>query len=335
MDSKQDDGISIDFSKIKKFFKRGNKEPAKADETSKESLVSEKQVKDDDEISIDFSKIKKFFKSDEKEHKNVEVSEIKQKKEENEEIELSFDIHKIKRFFKSNERETAKSDEDISVNWNRVFDFFKTYGVILIVLIPIVLSIYIRMQAGFLHVTDNWAANYVINQLKSQIKTGVDQQYPNLPDKLKNAQADIKLQEVLQQDIAIPCGQGMLPISQCKKGTSAYMKTFFQDQNGKNYMPDIDPYYWFRYSKNILDHGHPGDVLKDGKPYDNHQLAPIGRFVAPDMFHEYFLAYFYKFLHFFVPDLTLMRSMFYYPIFVSALCVLLVFLIARKIAGNL
>ena len=30
-----------------------------------------------------------------------------------------------------------------------------------------------------------------------------------------------------------------------------------------------------------------------------------------------------------------MRSMFYYPIFVSALCVLLVFLIARKIAGNL
>ncbi|MBI2005586.1 MAG: hypothetical protein HYS80_02370, partial [Candidatus Aenigmarchaeota archaeon] len=119
------------------------------------------------------------------------------------------------------------------------------------------------------------------------------------------------------------------------KATSNYFKSFFQDENGKNYMPDIDPYYWFRYAKNIVERGHPGDELRDGKPFDNRQLAPIGRFVYPDMFHSYSLAYFYKFLHIFMPDLDLMRSMFYIPVFVSALCVLLVFLIARKIAGNI
>jgi len=334
MDSKEDEEISIDFSKIKKFFKSDKTEDAKPDEASKAS-VSEKSAKEDEEISIDFSKIKKFFKSDKNDEKKAESHETKQKKSEGEEIELSFDISKIKKFFKSDGRETEKSDEDIPINWSKVFSFIKTYGVIFIVLIPIIFSVYIRMQAGFLHITDGMAQNYVINLLQKEIKAQNDQKYPNLPDSIKNVNAEADLQKVLQQDITIPCGQGMLPISQCIKGTSAYIKQFFQDGNGKNYMPDIDPYYWFRYSKNILDHGHPGDILKDGKPFDNHQLAPVGRFVAPDMFHEYFLAYFYKFLHLFVPDLTLMRSMFYYPVFVAALCVLLVFLIARKVAGNL
>src|SRR3989344_6131409 len=158
------------------------------------------------------------------------------------------------------------------------------------------------------------------------MRADINKQFPNLPDSMKNARAETELQNYISSNKA--------QISQAIKAYSAEFKKFFQDDKGNNYMPDIDPYYWVRYAQNIVDHGHPGDILKDGKPFDNHQLAPIGRFVTFDTFHSYSLAYFYKILSFFSSQLTLMRTSFYLPVFISALCVLLVFLIARKIAGN-
>ena len=323
MEQKEDEEISIDFGKIKNFFKSSKKEEEpKAQETAQYSSAKEEKEKEDEEISIDFSKIKNFFKSD----KTDDVKTEQVPKKDDEELDLSFDFGKVKKFFKSGEKEEA-SDEEISINWDKIIDFFKKYGVIFIALIPIIFSVYIRMQAGFLPFTDDWAANSVMNGVKSQISAGINQQYPNLPDANKNEIINRELQKVIAQNK----GQ----IDQQINATSQYFKSFFQDENGKNYMPDIDPYYWFRYVKNIVEHGHPGDVLKEGRPLDDHQLAPNGRFIRRDMFHSYFLAYFYKFLHFFAPGLTIMRSLFYYPVFVSALCVLLVFLIAKKAAGNL
>jgi len=283
--------------------------------------------KEDEEISIDFGKIKNFFKSKKegREESKAEDHPAAEKKED-EDIDLSFDFSRVKKFF-SPEKDSGESGDDININWGRVIGFFKKYGVVLIALLPIILSIYIRMLAGSLLFADDWASNSVINGVRSQIAASVSQQYPNLPDANKNAIIDTELQKVLNQNKAQIDGQ--------IKATSAYFKSFFEDENGKNYMPDIDPYYWFRYVKNIVEHGYSGDILKDGRSFDTHQLAPLGRFVTPDMFHIYFLAYFYKAMHLLVPSITIMRSMFYYPVFVSALSALLVFLIARKIAGNL
>ncbi|MBI2652726.1 hypothetical protein HYX00_04640, partial [Candidatus Woesearchaeota archaeon] len=314
----EDEEITIDFSKIKSFFKSDKKEEKKAEEATKESSGEGK----DDEISIDFSKIKNFFKSDEKEERPS-----KEIKKDDEDIEFSFDLTKIKKIFKSDEKESAGSDEEVSVDWSRIIDFFKKYGVVFIALIPIILSIYIRMQAGSLPFTDRWAIDTVINGIRSQVSGEINQQYPNLPDANKNALVEAKLQQVISQN--------KKQIDDTIRAYSNSFKSFFQDENGKNYMPDIDPYYWVRYASNIIKNGHPGDVLKDGKPFDNLQLAPNGRFVFPDMLPSYSMAYFYKFLHFFASELTLMRSAFYLTIFISALCVLLVFLIGRKIAGNI
>ena len=285
--------------------------------------------KDDEEISIDFSKIKKFFGNKEEKKADSEKSgdETKQHREEtksNDEVDLSFDFGKIRKFFKSEEKDS--SSDDVNVDWSKISAFFKTYGIVFIALIPIILSIYIRMQAGFLPLTDDWAANSVISNIRNQVRAGIDQQYPNLPSSNKDALVNTELQKVINQN--------KQQIDQQVKATSAYIKSFFQDENGKNYMPDIDPYYWFRYSKNILDHGYAGDILVNDKSYDTYQNAPNGRFVTGDMFPSYFLAYFYRVLHIFAPGLDLMRSMFYYPVFVSALIVLLVFLISKKIAGT-
>lgn len=314
MGSKEDEEITIDFSKIKNFFKSDKKEREKTEESSQGK-------KEDEEINIDFSKIKNFFKNEEKEE--AKTGHIAKKEDE---IEFSFDLSKLKKIFKTSDKESAASDEELSVNWDSIINFFKKYGVVFITLIPIIFSIYVRMQAESLPITDRWAIDSVVNNIKSQIRAGIDQQYPNLPDANKNVLVDAEFQKVIAQNK----GQ----IDEQIKATSNYFKSFFQDESGKRYMPDIDPYYWFRYTKNIVEHGHPGDILKDGKPFDTYQLAPIGRFVFPDMFHSYASAYFYKAIHFFMSDLTLMNSMFYPIIFFSVLCVLLVFLIGRKIAGN-
>ena len=317
MDPKEDDDVSIDFSRFRNIFRREKKKENHEDSTINKIKSEEKK---DDEINIDFGKVRNFFKSD----NNDELNTVETKKDDD---DISLDFSRIKNAFKSSDKEKHSSDEDISVNWGSVGNFFGKYGVLFLILIPILLSVYIRMQAGSLPITGEWATRTVIDNLRAQISAGIDQQNPNLPQANKDAIISTQMQKLISEK--------KQQIDETIKYYSAQYKSFFLDENGKNYMPDIDPYYWYRYAKNIVDHGYPGDILKDGKSFDNHQLAPVGRFVVPDMFHPYFLAYFYKFLHFFVPDLTLLRSVYYYPVFLSAICVLLVFLIARRIAGNL
>ena len=311
MDSNEDEEISIDFGKIKNFFKKEGRKEKRTEESSE----PQKEKTEDDELTIDFGKIKKFFKSEEKAEDTA--------KEGGREDEIAIDFGKIKKIFSSGEETKG---EELQIDWGKAIDFFKRYGIVFIALIPLIFSIYVRMQAESLPITDRWAVDSVVNNIKSQIRAGIDQQYPNLPDANKDALVDAEFQKVISQNNN--------QIDEQIKATSNYFKSFFQDESGKRYMPDIDPYYWFRYSKNIVEHGHPGDILKDGRPFDTYQLAPLGRFVFPDMFHSYASAYFYKALHFFKPGLELMDSMFYLVIFFSMLCVLLVFLIGRKIAGN-
>ena len=298
-DKKKDDEISIDFSKIKEFFKRGKKKEQQStlSSISEGSRHSEPKSSESEEISIDFSKIKSFFSK--KKQTTLHTSTA-----------------------------SHKSEEDINVDWSSVGVFFKKYGVIFLALIPIILSIYIRMQSDYLPFADDWARNNFMSELRNNVHNQISQQYPNLPDNLKNSQVEAEIQKILKDKES---GQ---QINERIRLTAKYIRDFFRDNEGRNYVPDIDPYYWYRYSKNILETGHPGDEVRDGVEYDNHQLAPLGRPVAGDLYHSYFLAYFHKAVSILSPGIPLTRSMSYYPVVVSALCVLLAFLIGRKISGN-
>ncbi len=318
--NKDEEEISIDFSKMKGFFKRKKDEPKQETAMKEEEVAKEKK---DDEISIDFGKIKGFFKSKKDEHHEFE--HVKSEERKSGEDEIHFDFKKIKNVFKAS-KDGKESEDEVAVDWGKITNFFRKYGIIFIALIPLILSIYVRVLAVDLPVTDEWAANSVMNAVRTQIKASIDQQYPNLPDANKDVLIENELQKILSQNK----GQ----IEEQIKATSNYFKAFFQDESGKKYMADIDPYYWSRYANNVVEHGHPGDILKEGKPFDTYQLAPLGRFVFPDMFHVYASAYFYKILNFFSSGLTLMNFMFYLIVFFSAVCVLIVFFIGRKIAGN-
>src|SRR3989338_8790319 len=336
MEDEKEDEISIDLGKIKGFFKR-KKQDAKpeAKEEIKDSQVSTdayaSEIKwDEDEISIDFSKIKSIFKK--KEKSAEEKSGTAPEKEEREEDEISFDFSKIKNikniFGKSKDEGnySNKDESDISVDFRKIADFAIRYRALFLLMIPIFLSIFLRVQPAYLPMTDQWAENSVINSIRSQISSQISQQYPNLPQQNKDALIGNELQKVLsEQKSAID--------QQIYAGSQA-IKSRLQDELGQSYLPTIDPYYWLRFTKNIIENGHPGDEIKDGKPYDNHMLAPTGRGVPADMFLAYFTAYLFKFLRFFNQNLNLAAVAFYIPVLISALAVIPAFFITKKIAGN-
>ena len=345
MEEEKDDEISIDFGKIKGFFKKKKNNEEERPEVHTEIENKDTEIKqqeqtvpkveptpvpekkstqenDDDEISIDFGKIKNIFKKKE--------SATEEKAETKEDDEISIDFSKLKNikniFKKSEESKSEESDEGISVDYKKIKDFFVAHRVLLLLLIPIFLSIFLRVQPAYLPITDEWATSSVIDNLRSQIRTQINQQYPNLPDQNKNALVENELQKVLKEQKS--------QIDQQIRGTSDFFKSRLQDDSGQTYLLAIDPYFWMRHAQNILKNDHPGDEIRNGQPWDNHMVAPEGRSVPPDMFHAYFEAYLFRFFSFFNRNLNLMAIVFYVPVLISALAVIPAFFITRKLAGN-
>lgn len=365
----KDDEISINFGKIKNFFKRKKEETeevdrkpeqegekpevhteteAKAPETKQESnKITEQELthkaesqsnqekksaqeKDEDEINIDLSWLKNIFSK--KETATEEKTSAKEHKEEKDD-EISIDFSKIKNIknifkkdSKPSETETKGSDEELYLDFKKISNFLVKHRVLLLLIIPIFLSIFLRVQPAYLPVTDIWATDSVINNIKSEIRGQINQQYPNLPDQNKNALVENELQKILQQKKS--------QIDQQIAATSNFFKSKLQDDNGQTYLLAIDPYFWMRYARNIINNGRPGDEIRNGQQRDNHMYAPNGRGMPIDMFHAYFEAFLFQFLSFFNRNLNLMTVVFFVPVLISALSVIPAFFITRKIAGN-
>src|SRR3989344_6670250 len=218
MNEKEDDDISIDFSKVKNFFKkdRSSVEVSKANadgedvksdakenpkDDNEDISIDAKKSKifgisenSDEEFSIDFGKIKSFFKSEKEGKKSHETSQSK------DDEDLSIDFSKVKNIFRSRQKE--KSNDDLDFDWGKAKDFFVKYGIVFLALIPVILSIYVRMQADSLAFTDNWARDTVINSIRSQIRNDISQQFPNLPDSSKNVRIEAELQNQLNSNKA-------------------------------------------------------------------------------------------------------------------------------------
>jgi len=275
---------------------------------------------DEDEVTIDFSKITGFFKP--KPSKKEDVSE-KQSNDE-EDSEVSIDFSAVKGWFKSLLK-TEKSEEGVDIS--KATAFISKYKTVVLLLIPVILSIYIRMMATQSGYTDEWAYNYVYGNVKSSVAAQINQQYPNLPSATKDS--------LVNEQLAKLWAQQQPQIKPQIQQISTQIKGFFQDPDGHLYMPDIDPYYWYRYANNILDHGSPGDVLVNGLAFDNHMYSPLGRFISKaDMFHPEFLANLQRVMSIFDGKIQLMQSMQYYPVIIMALTTAIIFFIARRVTND-
>ena len=316
----KDEEISIDFSKLTSFFKgkqekpEGSPEPAnrpksvakpvpKAEKT--QDSAAEKETEED--ISVDFSKLTSLFKPKAGDNSKA--------------------VHQEGR----SHRESAEENSEISLDFGKVKDFFgkihPNFLVLLLVLIPLTLGLYIRLQTADLHVTDTWARNTVYNYYQNSIRDQVNQQYPTLPEARKNEILTTEFNKFLKE-------QGSQVEPQIAD-LSARFKQEFKDDNGNNYMPDIDTYYWLRFIDNLDQKGHLGDQVINGSQFDDHFNFPFGRFVPQDeYFHIYLGYYFYKAVKLFDSGVIPMVAFAYLPIFLFALCTIFIFFITKRIAGS-
>ncbi len=316
----EDEELSIDFGKVGDWLKRKKKPETKAEpkpEAKQEpSLLADKHATaphehkpaEDDEISIDFSKIKGWFKG-EKKHE-------------------------------------GDSKDEIGFDFGKVWGWIKAHPILIILAVLIIMQFVpnriviggkdwygpwggasMRMRSESLPMAEGWANNHVTTLLKNQVADAVNQQYPNLPDDRKQKIIDEEWGKIYEQQKST--------IDQQVQSVTQQIKSFWQyESEGTTYtyMPDIDPYTYLRYSRNLLEKGQYPDEIRNGVYYDNHMVAPLGGQFSPDL-QPYTLVAIYKIMHIFSPQITLMQAATYFPIILILLALIPAFFIGRRFAG--
>ncbi|MCX6707456.1 MAG: hypothetical protein NT001_04940, partial [Candidatus Woesearchaeota archaeon] len=230
--------------------------------------MAKKDNKDDNELAIDFSKVLGLFKQ-------------KPKKAEKKNVHESYEHLHVSSSDESHESDSHESSrpsdegEEFSFDAKKVFSSIYRYRIVLLILIPILLSIFFRMQTMYIPQTDGWAQSSVQNYYKTQIVSQVDQQYPNLPAENKNTIVDQELQNYIKTHST--------EYDQQVKSVSQNFKSYFQDETGQPYLIELDCYQWYRYGKDIIAHGYMGDKKVDGQAYDMHMIAPIGKPIGQEL----------------------------------------------------
>ncbi len=290
---------------------------------------SEKDIKK--ELKEKIKEEKEAIENIEKEKRKLNKVEKEIKKEVKKDEELALDFGKIKNFFRPGKKRTKSSPEG-PVDLSAVGKFLWEYRIVILILIAVIFAVGIRMQTAQLPFTDKWADSTVDNYFRNQIASQVSQQYPNLPDRNKQA--------IIQQQFENYKEANQKALEQQKRELSKQFKEFFKfDSTGHNYMPDIDPYVFLRYAENYIDHGYIGDekttVNGTEVQWNTHQMGPLKKRIGTKTLHPYLLAYLYYTIKIFDPDTTPMNSAAFFPVLFAALSVIPAFFIGRKIAGNI
>ncbi|MBW2988017.1 hypothetical protein DRJ48_03290 [Candidatus Woesearchaeota archaeon] len=233
------------------------------------------------------------------------------------EKEIEIDLTKIVSFFKKRRGKGAKPARLQALNQSWVV-------LTVLVLIPFVLAFVIRMAPASLPITEEWARDAVYSNIKNSIMDDINKQHPNLPQYQK--------QELLQDMFENFLRNKGKEIEASIQKTSEYFKGQLKNPNGYTYLLAIDPYAYFRRARNIIEKGHMWDTLKDGVPWNDHMVAPLGVKMSFNL-HPYIIAYWYKLLRVFGFK-DLMGAAFFIPIIFSALAVVPAFFLGRRFAGN-
>jgi dolichyl-phosphooligosaccharide-protein glycotransferase len=196
---------------------------------------------------------------------------------------------------------------------------------LLLLLIPLFLSVYIRSLPSELPIAEEWARQSIYNNVRSQILGQVNQQYPNLPEESKQVMVEEQFRTFLSQ-------QGAQAEEVIKQQAEGLREQFRYGE--ETYLGDIDSYFWLRYARNMVEKGTYEDEMRDGVPYDTRMLAPSGMEIQENMY-PYFQVALYRFLKVFDSKMTIMRAAFLTPMFISFIAIIAAFLIGRKLSGNL
>jgi len=275
----------------------------------------------EEDITFDFSKIRKIFKKKKKAEKQVEV-ETQAQTEEKEKVVIEHTQKPV--------TEKKSSDDEVSVDFSKIKNIFtnkkiRTYWFLLLLIIPLFLAVDIRMTSSDLPITEDWARESILNNMRNQISDQVRAESSNLPPESLEREVNRRLQQELEQN--------KQQFENTVVQTSEYFKSRMQDDSGQTYLLAIDPWHYYRQVRNLIENGHIGDRLVDDRPYDDYVGAPRGEFVDQNL-HPYLGHLGYKILKP-ITGKSLMSIFFLLPVILSALSIIPAFFIGRKVGGNL
>ncbi len=200
----------------------------------------------------------------------------------------------------------------------------KTIIPLLLLLIPLILSIYIRAQPMEMAVTEDWAKNSVDRSLEGQLQGKIAQQYGNIPPESR--------QRILDKERANFIKNNRNQYEAQINFFAQQYKDNFAGPDNVPYLGDIDSYLWLRKAQNILDRGHAGTEIKDGRLFDSYLVAPNGDFTSVN-WHPNFIVIIYKFLSLFTL-VSLMYAQFFVPPIIGGLATLFAFLVGKKLTNS-
>ncbi len=268
---------------------------------------------DEEELSLDLSKLNPFKHKNKIKSLHKPQKEKKQKESEDEEdveseLSLNFKLPDVKSFFQN----------------KKIFN--TTTLIILLLLISMFFAVFYRAYPSYLPITDDWAENTVVNYYKNQILNQVNAEYPNLPNSEKQDLVNQRFSEVYDSEKA--------NIDLAKAQLSEQYKSNFQDETGQTYLLAIDPYTYFRQTRNIIETGTICDEITDGTCWNSHIIAPKGTEMklSGQVVVEYSL---YKIMNIFKPGISILAGIYFLPALIILLGVIPAFFILKRKAGIL
>lgn len=212
-------------------------------------------------------------------------------------------------------------------DWKAAF-FDKKW--ILLILIPLAITVFVRLQPMNLIPMERAAESNVLNYYRSQIQGEIEKNYPNVPSEQRSIITDKRLKELLESK------EGEVIAKQIEQN-SELLKSRLQYKSGEktyHYLGDLDSYYWLRMSRNIIEKGTQCDLVENDVCYDTYTRAPLKSRKSIDYYPIVIVAV-YRTVRFFDRDLSLMQASFLTPLFFSLLLTIPLFLLLRRLGGNI
>ncbi|MBT3408218.1 hypothetical protein HOK68_04550 [Candidatus Woesearchaeota archaeon] len=209
----------------------------------------------------------------------------------------------------------------------RFSKFIQKYIWIFLLLTLLFVNFDVRTQNLNVDISEEWAEQSIRqNFLNSQLNE-INSQFPNVDSQGKQQLAQKRWIEFSEQNKQV--------IDQQTEILSDRIKAEFQNEDGETYLVAIDPYYYYRQARNLLNNGHVGEILIEGQSIDKFRLAPNNNEQPlTNSLHPYFAVYSYKILNFFI-DISLYKTFFILPIIGIGIAIIFAFLIGRQITNTL
>jgi len=225
------------------------------------------------------------------------------------------------------EKVEKEVEEEVGIEWKRIWNFLVKYQIVLLILIPMFLAVFFRAYPTSLPITDDWAKNAVYNNIRADIVKQIDIQYPNLLAANKETITQTEYERTIKEQKA--------QINQQIKATSDYFKSQMKDDKGNTYLIGIDSYFWLGEANNYIKNGNFGTEIVNGQPMNMLRNGRRGQDITTEKALPLSNVILYKILKIFNSNVSMMYVCFLVPIIFMAISIIPTFFIGKKIAGNM